>query len=512
MSKKRKLWKGIALLNPKNLAREVHIYGYNFSWNTHSVWILGALIGSGMLGLLFHLETVYIVIIIAAVSFVLPILVLDMYKRMYEQKRFADVIAYMEQMLYSFQKTGKVTGALKETRELFAEGQMRQCIDAAILHMELGKPETSQGILVEGLKLIEEHYACAKLTMVHELLRTTEAYGGEAEESILLILEDIERWKKREYQLQAEKKKFHTDNVISIVVAVFLCAIALYVLEMMRQMFGGDGAKGLFSLPVIQISSTAFILILLRILVKSTRRLTEDWLSETKVHDMEYVLHSYDLVINYENREVRKENVWLTIVLMVIVTVLFIGNMTMLAGVCMLILGVVLVYQKVGYHLAKKDVTEAMYLALPQWLTEMMLLLQHNNVQVALMKSVEGAPAILKGELSSLQERMTQNPGELQTYTAFCQNFDLPEISGCMKMLHAFSESGSGNISTQMNSFLARVGQMQDCADSIRDEKIAFRMKMIFSYPVLAAIAKLLIDLTVAMAVMMQVLGRIGGM
>ncbi len=511
MNKKRKMWRGLVLLNPKNLAREVHIYGYHFSWKAHSVWILGALIGCGMLGLLLQLEAVYVVIIVAAVSLVVPILVLDMYKRMYEQKRFGDVVAYMEQMLYSFQKTGKVTGALKETREIFSEGQMRQCIDAAICHMELGKPKTAQGVLVEGLKLVEEHYGCAKLTMVHELLGTTEAYGGEAEEAILMILEDIERWKKRKYQLQAEKKKFHVDNLISIVVAVILCSVALYVLEMMRQMFEVGNAKSVFSIPVIQASSTVFILLLLRILVKSTKELTEDWLNEPDVHASEYVLHSYDLVMNHENGESRRENIWLMAVLFVIVVIAFIWKMTVLAGIAMIMLGFVLVYHKMTYRLAKKDVTEAMYLAFPQWLIELMLLLQHNNVQVALVKSVDGAPPILRNELRLLQERISQSPGELQTYTRFCQKFDLPEVSGCMKMLHAFSENGTGNLSVQMKQLLARVGQMQDCADAIRDGKIAFQMKLIFSYPVLAAIIKLLIDLTVGMAVMLQLLGGIGG-
>lgn len=475
MSKNKKIWKEFTLLHPRNLAREVHVYGYHFSWKSNSIWILGALIGSGMLGILFKLKAVYIVLIVAAVSFVLPVLVLNMYKQMYEQKRFADVAAYMEQMLYSFQRTGKVTGALKETREIFAEGQMRQCIDAAILHIELGKPKTEAGVLNEGLQKIEEYYGCAKLAIVHKLLYMTETYGGNAEESILLVLQDLERWKKRKYFLQAEKKKYHMDNIISIIVAVLLCAVALYVLETMRQTFSIANAEEIFSIPVIQISSLIFILVLLRILVKSTKSLTEDWLKESEEGSSEYILHSYQQVMKYENGEKRR---W---------------------------------YHRFGYHLAKKDVTEAMYLALPQWLIEMMLLLQHNNVQVSLVKSVQGAPEVLKMELECMEERMKQKPEELQTYTAFCQNFDLPEISSCMKMLHAFSENGTGNASMQMNQLLERVGQMQDHADEIQDGKIAFQMKVIFSYPVLAATVKLLVDLTVGMAVMMQVLGKIGG-
>ena len=204
MKKTKNVWKKFALQNPKNLEREVHIYGYHYSWRAHSISILGTLVGSWLLGFVFQLQVFCTIVIAAAATFVLPMLVLDMYKRMYEQKRFADAAAYMEQMLYSFQKTGKVTGALKETREIFSDGRMRQCMDEAIVHMELGVPKTTQGVLAEGLLLIEERYRCTKLMLVHEFLQAMESYGGAAEETVLLILEDIENWKKREYQLQAE--------------------------------------------------------------------------------------------------------------------------------------------------------------------------------------------------------------------------------------------------------------------------------------------------------------------
>jgi hypothetical protein len=78
-----------------------------------------------------------------------------------------------------------------------------------------------------------------------------------------------------------------------------------------------------------------------------------------------------------------------------------------------------------------------------------------------------------------------------------------------MKMLHAVSESGTGNTTVQMTHLLARVHQMQDQADDISNENVAFRMKMIFSYPVIAATVKLLADLTVGMGVMIQMMGTL---
>ena len=511
MRGKNLFWNKLRLVHPKNLEKEVHIYGYHFSWKSHILLMLGALVGISAVGVLFRLKAFYFTVVVIAVVVTLPVLVLDMYKKMYEQKRFADVTSYMEQMLYSFQKTGKVVSALKETREVYAEGQMRRCIDDALLHMELGKPTGTEGILRESLQMIETCYGCTKLSMVHNLLGSTEEYGGEVEDSIVLTLEDIERWKKRGYQLQAEKSKSHVDNIISIVVATLLCAIALYVLDAMKQMFAVSSTFDIFQIPVIQVSSMLFILILLRIFVKSSRNLTDDWLQDIELHDSTYILRSYDTVMNYDDGKAKKKSMLLACVPLILAAILFLLGQRVPGLLCLAVGAFFMAQHRIGYHLAKKDVTEEMYLALPQWLLEMALLLQNNNVQVSIAKSLEGAPAVLSKELGLLIGRLEEQPGQLQAYTAFCSNFDLPEMTSCMKMLHAFSENGTGNVSVQMNHLLERVGQMQDRTDHIRNENIAFHMKLIFSYPVVAATAKLLIDLSIGMVLMMQILGGIGG-
>ena len=123
--------------NPKNLQKKVDMYGYHFSWKTHAVMIFLALAGVIGIGAVFRLKAGGVVIALTAVIMMLPVLVLDMYHKMYEQKRFADAAEYMEQMLYAFQKTGKILSALKETREIFEEGKMRSCIEQVILKLEL---------------------------------------------------------------------------------------------------------------------------------------------------------------------------------------------------------------------------------------------------------------------------------------------------------------------------------------------------------------------------------------
>ena len=377
--------------------------------------------------------------------------------------------------------------------------------------MEYGHPVGEQGVLREGLQKIERYYACDKLATVHELLLNTEEYGGDVEASVTLVLEDIERFKKRGYQLQAEKRKSHTDNVISIVVAVLLCAAALYLLNEMQEMFTSEADVSVFTVPVIQISSMVFLLLLLAFYVKSVRSLTADWLEEKPLYDTAYIRHSYELVMGYE----KKAQQYRRLIPAGIVTMTAFVFWTVgwrITGILLLVTGLLVAMQpRISYRIAERDVTAELYQVLPRWLFEMVLLLQNNNVQMAITKSAQHAPAVLGSELAELCARMDERPDQLQTYTDFCKKFDLPEMLSCMKMLHAFSENGTGDIDVQMNHLIERVVLMQERADVLRSEERAFRMKLIFAYPVLAATGKLLADLTVGMALMMQVLGGMGG-
>ena len=172
-----------------------------------------------------------------------------------------------------------------------------------------------------------------------------------------------------------------------------------------------------------------------------------------------------------------------------------------LAGILFPVTLFLAMQHKVGYQIAKRDVKEAVYLALPGWFMELALLLQNNNVQVSIEKSKNSAPP----------ERLKKTPEKLSAYTEFCKEFDVPEAQNCMKMLHAVAEMGTGDAVTQMNHLIMHVNEMQNRAEEIRNGKIAFRQKMIFSYPVIAATVKLLIDLTVGMIMMFHMLGSMGG-
>lgn len=148
------LWK---LLNPKNLQKEVHVYGYHFSWKTHTLVLFLSIVGMLSIGVLFQIKLTGMAVLGAAVVVLLPVLILDMYKRMYEHRRFSDVAVYLEQMIYSFQKNGKILASLREASDCFGQGTMKRVIGEAIAYIQKGQTRTERGLYAEALEKIERH-------------------------------------------------------------------------------------------------------------------------------------------------------------------------------------------------------------------------------------------------------------------------------------------------------------------------------------------------------------------
>ena len=275
IKKENRVAKNLLLLNPGNLAKEVYTYGYHFSWKTH-LFVIGACIaGMGVIGLLFQLKWKLLVIVLIAMFLALPAFILDTYKKMYEQKRFADAATYMEQMLYAFQKSGKVLSALRETKETFEPGHMQDVIEEAIGHLEAGCSYSEKGVLRESLDIVEKEYECRKIRTLHELLISAEEYGGEADDSISLLLNDVELWKRRGYLLQGEKKKAHTNNVVSIVVATALCAGTLYVLNALPGILNMEAPYNVLTTGLVQVTSFGLLLWMIYVYAKSEKAMSQ---------------------------------------------------------------------------------------------------------------------------------------------------------------------------------------------------------------------------------------------
>ena len=156
---------------------------------------------------------------------------------------------------------------------------------------------------------------------------------------------------------------------------------------------------------------------------------------------------------------------------------------------------------KMGYRLAYDRVVKEINRVFPAWLMEMALLMQGNNVQVSIEKTIEHAPAVLKAELQRLSDRLKSRPDAIEPYLDFLKMFQLSSVQSSMKMLYAISESGSGDAQAQIQILVQRNSKMLDKSEKLSNEKSLAGINGIFYLPQITVSFQTMVNMVVFMVV-----------
>lgn len=77
--------------------------------------------------------------------------------------------------------------------------------------------------------------------------------------------------------------------------------------------------------------------------------------------------------------------------------------------------------------------------AFPKWLFDLMLLIQRESIESAILHSISSAPPVLQTELSSLSQQLLEHPGNIHVFTSFLAEYQLPQVEMNMRKLYALS-------------------------------------------------------------------------
>ena len=488
---------GISLLfRPADLQKQIDSYGYHFSMVRYVLFVLTAVAGTVGCGMMFSLHWYFMVLTGAVCAATLPFLILDGYKQMYEHKRFLDVSDYMEQLLYSFRTNQKIIGALRETWALFENGRMYMVIGQAVDYIEQGKYQKE--LYREAFALIEQEYPANRLPAVHGYLQSVESNGGSCTEGIDLLLQDKAVWADNVLLLQEDKRAARTRVIFSLAVTMALAVIFHSVYRSMPQQYG------IVEHPVTQISTTVYLLLNILIFRRTSREIAGSWMVQENPQEEEKWLRYYHMVMEFDEKEERKKS-------------LIYGGCFCLAGAAAWISGHPLAalpaaaaggllanQHKMGYRLAYDRVVKEINRVFPAWLMEMALLMQGNNVQVSIEKTIEHAPAVLKEELQMLSEHLKRKPDSMEPYLNFLKKFRISSVQSSMKMLYAISESGSGDAQTQIQMLVQRNSKMLDKAEKYTNEKSLAGINGIFYLPQVTVSFHAIVNMVVFMVVFLR--------
>lgn len=429
-----------------------------------------------------------------------PIMLRNKCVNAYENARFSDACRYLEQLLWSFKDTGKVSTSLNEIRPLFKDGPMRDSLDDAVNHIMSPDNNSDDNLEEEALKIIATRYDSKYVKKVHKFILSVESIGGNFDNSILLLLEDLASWEKRIYKLRDGRITKRADISISCAMAAFLCLITLGAMP------DNMTPDSLLS----DISNVCLIVGLLIVYLKTDLMLCKNLLEDNVDGDDRSIIDDYHRYVNYDDKAAKILSFKYAIV-PGIITFIFMFIYPNLIGffisasitaICAFqhILG-----QKVLYSKLRREINNAY----TQWLMDIALYLQMSTIDVAVLQSVETSPPALVPELEILGNRIMEDPNDVNAYLEFAETFNLPEITTSMRMLVSLRQGSGGDISKQISNIISRNNLMLERVEERQHELSLAKMQVLFLLPMLFATVCLMVNMVVSLSGFMDVMNQI---
>lgn len=487
-------------MKPKNLSAEIGKYGYTYTTGRTLGVYLALAAAACLLGAAFRLRFAACACIVLAGAVILPSVIYGSYKKLYEQKRFSDLVLYMEQMLYSFKRSPRVISALYDTLEVFEEetDPMRQKIVRAVHVIE------TRADSAEGLSEIEKGYGNDRLLQLHRILVKIERLGGDYGSSVTLLLEGNKQWADRVSLQQKETAKQRRNLLIVMALNVIICGFMLFALPKDYSITG---------YPLYQAAAALFFSALLFIYAKIDQKMSLSWLGDDGGRPWQDTVEMYEKVKRYDPVKERKKSICYAaapaaLLLMMAAKAAAAGTFGAAEIILLIVLSVLLYIclnqHSIGQRLYKKTVTRELEKKFSTWLMEVALRSQLDNIQVAIMGSYENCSEVLKPALQELISDLEQNPVGIGPYTRFLKEFDVPEIHSAMKMFYAISEGNGGAVDEQVTELISRNNKLLDKAEQIRNEEQLTSFQTLQYAVMMAGAGKLLADMALFVLVFLN--------
>lgn len=481
------------------LKEEIEKMGYELGRGTLLKACAILLIAAGVLSYLYFLKIPFILTLMGIGLLSVPSYVYHDFKNKYEKKKYLDLTVYMEQMLYSFKRHPKILDALQDTKQVFTEGSMQDVIVQAIARIQDG---TGEELYKNSLKIIENEYGCRRLSMLHNFLIQVEERGGEYKQTADLMLDDRERWKTNVELQDAEKKG--RKKAINIVL-VGILGICLVLVKMFSSLKGIQ----VVDYSLYQISTTIFLLFSGGIWLTASNRLGESWEFGEKDLDEEKLEKEYELIQTFDLKAAERKARRYACIPALALVVGFI-----LKSIPIIVVGAYFIFffltsPKGRLRSAKKKVIREIKKIFPQWLMELTLLLQVENVYVSLSRSMENAPKIMKGEIELLLKGLDQDPNSMEPFHNFFNILHIEDVNTCMKILYSISAFDAHSENSPLTGLVERNNVMMNKAEKmISEDKLSIWTSIAY-LPMAIGGIKIILDMVLLIA---SLLGSITSM
>ena len=409
----------------------------------------------------------------------------------YEEQKVEDVGTYLEQMLYSFRRNSKILLSLEDTKTVFPDGEMKECIQKAIDHIQ--ESQTTGNIYEEALQIIQDRYDCRRVRSLHKFLTRVEGIGGDNEIGVQALLADRRLWLARIDDFKKEKKTSQLDIFVACAFSSAICAATMYMLP---------SYVGAAKHIIARTFSTIYIIINI-ITVKGTLKGLIYHLNDlyTKQEE-EYLLKKFRWLKTWDKGAERKKQIKPAIIMLAIGIIALIMGYWWMLLICVLMSFFMWFIQPILRHNSSiKKITQEIEKCYPDWLLELSLLLQTDNLHVALEKTMETAPMLLKDDLVQLGDEIAANPTDVAPFNNFLPTLNVPSIHSSMRLLFSISNYGSDDETKQISELIERNSLLMNKAEEQKNKDRFAKITIYKFVPMGASALKLIVDMAVFLIV-----------
>ena len=410
------------------------------------------------------------------------------------KKRFYEVSSYLDTLLYAFVKEEKVVLAMLDVCQTLPQGEMKTLVGKALDYMQMTFDEIA--VLQEGLRMIEKEYSCKRLHDIHRFMTHVEYYGGEIEKPVTLLLADKGRWERRIQEAMMHRNKQFIDVILSVAAALMICGAIVY-LPVMNMDISQEW--------VVQIMTVLVVVVNDLIVYRAQRFLMVDWIQIQLTEDEDYYVKKMKELRDYNEKKEQRLSILLGGIGVGVTALLFIVGNEWLVILGLLLTLFFFNQHRVGKNLMRKNLIKEVKYAFPNWLLDIVLLLQSENVQVALEKSKEHVPGVLREELYQLTRRLEEKPEASEPYHMFLKDFSIPEVHSAMSILYSLSIGNSGNADKQISELVEKNLALLDDTERELLKSSASGLYVLFLLPVVVASFKLIVDMVFLMLAFVEV-------
>lgn len=388
-----------------------------------------------ILGMLFELKPVYLMFVGIVYLLFVPQLLYNQKKQSYELRRFNDINAYMSQMAQSFAGSGNILNSLNETADTFPSGRMNDTLKKAIVILN---EETDVDKAVEdAFYLIEERYGCEKLKNLHEFLLMAQNRGGNCETEFAILEKTRIAWENAISKYRNDAVGVRNGSTVLYGLMLLLCII---IMNAFPNELSIIGMKFIQSVNAVMLALFVVFFTMLDTRINGSLLRNPQFISKETAENYFSTMQG-----TVSGKERQKYIMYPIITAFIVVLVFFMNPSPVTAAVGIVLIIFTMSMEKIVFAVTLSVLKGEIRKAFPKWLFDIMLRIQKESVDSAILNSAKSAPPVLQAELNRICHIIRKKPGDPDAYMSFLADFNILQIETAMRKLYSLSVGTGGN-------------------------------------------------------------------